>query len=183
MAGAGLGLEVRVVAVIVALPDPVGEPPEPGLADCSRLTSTAQGEVAAFSRLSGLGVRGDFLFDCFSLLRDLLGDCTDPCTDEPKAKSTAVLSERGGSIAEDTAAGSLVTEAGTDDVTSDTAVGEAGLEPAQFNRGRPAGAVCCGMGADKEKKRIEEIRIGKNTPFGIDLQTSQVLYRAAQAEE
>jgi len=95
---------------------------------------------------AGLGVRGDRLLDCFSLLLPRLSDCTDPCTDEPKAISLAVLSERGGGKTTDTAAGNMVTEAGTDDVASDAAVGEVGLELAQFDRDRPAVAVCCGKG-------------------------------------
>ena len=87
------------------------------------------------------------MLDCFSLLLvPLLGDCADPCTDEPEAISLAVLSEQEGGKATDTAAGSMVTEADTDDVASDTAVGEAALEPTQFVKDRPAVAVCCTTG-------------------------------------
>ena len=89
-------------------------------------------------------VRGDFLLDCLNLLVPLLGDCTEPCTVEPKANSLAVLSERGGSMAGDTAAGTMVTEA--EDLSSDAAVSEAGLELAQLDRDRPAVAVSCGTG-------------------------------------
>ena len=86
------------------------------------------------------------MLDCCSLLVPLLGNWTDPCNDEPKAISLAVLSERGAGKTMEIAAGTMVTEAGTDDITSDAAVGEAGLEPAQFDRDRPAVAVCCGTG-------------------------------------